>query len=29
MPTLIFGWAFDSTVAMTRLVYGRVFGKIS
>jgi aminocarboxymuconate-semialdehyde decarboxylase len=24
MPTLIFGWAFDSTVAMTRLVYGRV-----
>jgi predicted TIM-barrel fold metal-dependent hydrolase len=25
MPTLIFGWAFDSTVAMTRLVYGRVF----
>jgi aminocarboxymuconate-semialdehyde decarboxylase len=24
MPTLIFGWAFDSTVSMTRLVYGRV-----
>jgi predicted TIM-barrel fold metal-dependent hydrolase len=24
MPTLIFGWAFDCTVAMTRLVYGRV-----
>lgn len=24
MPTLIYGWAFDSTVAMTRLVYGRV-----
>jgi aminocarboxymuconate-semialdehyde decarboxylase len=24
MPTLIFGWAFDSTVAMTRLVYGGV-----
>src|SRR5574341_1085184 len=24
MPTLIFGWAFDSTVAMSRLVYGRV-----
>jgi uncharacterized protein len=24
MPTLIFGWAFDTTVAMTRLVYGRV-----
>jgi predicted TIM-barrel fold metal-dependent hydrolase len=24
MPTLIFVWAFDSTVAMTRLVYGRV-----
>ncbi|MEK7341281.1 MAG: amidohydrolase family protein [Candidatus Binatota bacterium] len=24
MPVLIFGWAFDSTVAMTRLVYGRV-----
>jgi aminocarboxymuconate-semialdehyde decarboxylase len=24
MPTLIFGWAYDSTVAMTRLVYGRV-----
>lgn len=24
LPTLIFGWAFDSTVAMTRLVYGRV-----
>jgi len=24
MPTLIFGWAFDSTVAMTRLVYGHV-----
>jgi aminocarboxymuconate-semialdehyde decarboxylase len=24
MPILIFGWAFDSTVAMTRLVYGRV-----
>ena len=24
MPTLIFGWAFDSTVAMTKLVYGRV-----
>ena len=24
MPTLIFGWAFDSTVAMTRLVYGLV-----
>ena len=24
MPTLIFGWAFDSTVAMTRLVYSRV-----
>lgn len=27
MPTLIFGWAFDSTVAMTRLVYGRVLEK--
>ena len=24
MPTLIFGWAFDSTVAMTRLIYGRI-----
>jgi predicted TIM-barrel fold metal-dependent hydrolase len=24
MPTLIFGWAYDSTVGMTRLVYGRV-----
>jgi aminocarboxymuconate-semialdehyde decarboxylase len=24
MPTLIFGWAYDSTVAMTRLIYGRV-----
>lgn len=24
MPTLIFGWAFDSTVGMTRLIYGRV-----
>jgi predicted TIM-barrel fold metal-dependent hydrolase len=24
MPTLIYGWAFDATVAMTRLVYGRV-----
>lgn len=24
MPVLIFGWAFDSTVAMTRLVYGRI-----
>jgi predicted TIM-barrel fold metal-dependent hydrolase len=24
MPTLIFGWAYDSTVAMARLVYGRV-----
>jgi uncharacterized protein len=24
MPTLIFGWAFDSSVAMTRLVYGHV-----
>ena len=24
MPTLVFGWAFDSTVAMIRLVYGRV-----
>jgi len=24
MPTLIFGWAFDSTVAMTRLIYGHV-----
>ena len=24
MPTLIFGWAYDSTVSMTRLVYGRV-----
>jgi aminocarboxymuconate-semialdehyde decarboxylase len=24
MPTLIFGWAYDSTLAMTRLVYGRV-----
>src|SRR5882672_1763139 len=24
MPTLIFGWAFDSTVAMTLLIYGRV-----
>jgi len=24
MPILIYGWAFDSTVAMTRLVYGRV-----
>jgi len=24
IPTLIFGWAFDSTVAMTHLVYGRV-----
>jgi uncharacterized protein len=27
MPTLIFGWAYDSTVAMTRLVYGRVLEK--
>jgi len=24
MSVLIYGWAFDSTVAMTRLVYGRV-----
>lgn len=24
MPVLIYGWAFDSTVTMTRLVYGRV-----
>ena len=24
VPMLIYGWAFDSTVAMTRLVYGRV-----
>lgn len=24
VPTLIYGWAFDATVAMTRLVYGRV-----
>ncbi|MBI4527963.1 MAG: amidohydrolase [Deltaproteobacteria bacterium] len=24
MPVLIFAWAFDSTVAMTRLIYGRV-----
>src|SRR3972149_9943070 len=24
MPILVDGWAFDSTVAMTRLVYGRV-----
>lgn len=24
MPVLIYGWAFDSTVAMMRLVYGRV-----
>ncbi|MFQ5682661.1 MAG: amidohydrolase family protein [Candidatus Binatia bacterium] len=24
MPVLIYGWAFDSTVAMIRLVYGRV-----
>lgn len=24
MPVLVYGWAFDSTVAMTRLVYGRV-----
>ena len=24
MPVLIYGWAFDATVAMTRLVYGRV-----
>jgi predicted TIM-barrel fold metal-dependent hydrolase len=24
IPVLIYGWAFDSTVAMTRLVYGRV-----
>jgi len=24
MPVLIYGWAFDSTVAMTRLVYGKV-----
>jgi predicted TIM-barrel fold metal-dependent hydrolase len=24
MPILIYSWAFDSTVAMTRLVYGRV-----
>ncbi|MBI3000907.1 MAG: amidohydrolase [Deltaproteobacteria bacterium] len=24
MPVLIYGWAFDSTVAMTRLIYGRV-----
>ncbi len=24
LPTLIYGWAFDATVAMTRLVYGRV-----
>jgi aminocarboxymuconate-semialdehyde decarboxylase len=23
-PVLIYGWAFDATVAMTRLVYGRV-----
>ena len=29
MPTLIFGWAFDSTVAMTRLVYGRVLEAVS
>jgi predicted TIM-barrel fold metal-dependent hydrolase len=27
MPTLIFGWAFDCTVAMTRLVYGRVLAR--
>jgi len=24
MPVLIYGWAFDATVAMTRLVYGKV-----
>jgi predicted TIM-barrel fold metal-dependent hydrolase len=24
MPVLIYGWAFDATVAMTRLIYGRV-----
>ncbi|MEE8074574.1 MAG: amidohydrolase family protein [Candidatus Binatia bacterium] len=24
LPILIYGWAFDSTVAMTRLVYGKV-----
>jgi predicted TIM-barrel fold metal-dependent hydrolase len=24
MPVLIYGWAFDASVAMTRLVYGRV-----
>ena len=24
MPVLIFGWAFDSTVSMARLVYGRI-----
>jgi len=24
MPVLVYGWAFDATVAMTRLVYGRV-----
>jgi predicted TIM-barrel fold metal-dependent hydrolase len=24
LPVLIYGWAFDATVAMTRLVYGRV-----
>lgn len=29
MPTLIFGWAFDSTVAMTRLVYGRVLERFA
>jgi predicted TIM-barrel fold metal-dependent hydrolase len=28
MPTLIFGWAYDSTVAMTRLVYGRVLERL-
>lgn len=29
MPVLIYGWAFDSTVAMTRLVYGRVMERFS
>jgi predicted TIM-barrel fold metal-dependent hydrolase len=27
MPVLIYGWAFDASVAMTRLVYGRVIDR--
>ena len=27
LPVLIYGWAFDATVAMTRLVYGRVLDR--